>query len=494
MTHAERDTAPSSHWFSSLTNRLSGLGLAALFYTAIYWFPVPFLERYFLGHPVAIAATILFCIALAQLGSRFLQLQRGRRQMSAVHDEELVPHRLHSLLTRNGLAASHELTTDSSLAVDPHASTAIDPRTLSLGDRIGLWTQHLEELPRAIRQTELVTRIDELLGRQSRRGHTDQLSDDIRDVGDREADADHDALQFVRIIVWAIPMLGFLGTVIGITQTLGGLDFTDGAAAVERLKSGLYVAFDTTALGLVLSVVAIFLQFPVEKLSREILAQTDARVGYLVPAVLSDGQRIDTDNPAVALRQMTAEISSTVRESVHHQAELWRNAIDEAHGHWREAAHESTTQLQNTLQNILGDSLAVALEQHADAMRQIQREGADQIDHRWQQWQTALSDNARILLSHQKALLQQGEQFAESHQRARELTALQTQLDANLLSLQQSVRTIDEGIERIDEAQTISQAMLTLARAVDLLSARLPDTPEADSHARQRPRARRDAA
>lgn len=492
MTHAERDTAPSSHWLSSLTNRLSGLGLAALFYTAIYWFPVPFLERYFLGHPVAIAATILFCIALAQLGSRFLQLQRGRRQMSAVHDEELVPHRLHSLLTRNGLCTSPELAADASQMAD--ASTAIDPRAFSLGDRIGLWTQHLEELPRAIRQTELVTRIDELLGRQSRRGHTDQLSDDIRDVGDREADADHDALQFVRIIVWAIPMLGFLGTVIGITQTLGGLDFTDGAAAVERLKSGLYVAFDTTALGLVLSVVAIFLQFPVEKLSREILSQTDARVGYLVPAVLSDGQRIDTDNPAVALRQMTTEISNTVRESVHQQAQLWRQAIDEAHEHWREAAHESTTQLQDTLHHILGESFATALQQHADGMRQIQREGADQIDHRWQQWQTALSDNARILLSHQKVLLQQGEQFAESHQRARELNALQTQLDANLLSLQQSVRTIDEGIERIDQAHEISQAMLTLARAVDILSARLPEAPEADSNTRQRPRVRRDAA
>ena len=46
------------------------------------------------------------------------------------------------------------------------------------------------------------------------------------------SDANHDVLQLVRIIIWAIPMLGFLGTVVGITETLGGLDFSDGAAAV----------------------------------------------------------------------------------------------------------------------------------------------------------------------------------------------------------------------------------------------------------------------
>ena len=82
----------------------------------------------------------------------------------------------------------------------------------------------------------------------AQRGTTRHLADDLRELSGRDADAAHDSLGLVRIIVWAIPMLGFLGTVIGITQTLGGLDFSNGAAAVDNLKSGLYVAFDTTAL------------------------------------------------------------------------------------------------------------------------------------------------------------------------------------------------------------------------------------------------------
>ena len=49
-------------------------------------------------------------------------------------------------------------------------------------------------------------------------------------------------------------MLGFLGTVIGITQALGDLDPEELAnsiqTAMDGLLSGLYVAFDTTAVAL----------------------------------------------------------------------------------------------------------------------------------------------------------------------------------------------------------------------------------------------------
>ena len=62
--------------------------------------------------------------------------------------------------------------------------------------------------------------------------------------------------------IWVMPILGFIGTVIGITRAIGGLEplmkssMMNGSAnlggAVSGVMSGLKFAFDTTLIGLVL--------------------------------------------------------------------------------------------------------------------------------------------------------------------------------------------------------------------------------------------------
>lgn len=472
-----------------MLHRFSGIALAAAFYAFVIAAPVPSLQRYFLGHPVAVAATVLFCLAFAQLALRYLAILQGARQLDALNDRDLLPESLHEIAGLESSAAprddateedvSAELgspaTTGTELIPSGAAPLSVDHATPPLA-RVGLWLEHLAELPRSVAAIPLVGRLQTLLDRQHRRGHARQLNEDMRDLSDREAEADHDALQLVRIIVWAIPMLGFLGTVVGITQTLGGLDFTDGAAAVDRLKSGLYVAFDTTALGLVLSVVAIFLQFPVEKASRQLLDQIDARAGRLLPVVLSELESLDRDDPLRVIAHMSTEITRAVQSSVQMQTELWRRTIDEAHTHWHEAAGEAGVQLREALRETLGDSLGATLQQHAESMRRANREGSEAIDHRWQQWQTALSDNARVLLAHQKTLLSQGELLAESHARARELERLQSTLDGNMQSLDTAVDALDRSLQGVTGAAGMADAMRTLARAVDCLAAHLPTT------------------
>ena len=96
---------------------------------------------------------------------------------------------------------------------------------------------------------------------------------------DMDATRQHESFALVRILIWATPMLGFLGTVIGITQALGDLDPSELAnniqAAMDKLLAGLYVAFDTTALALTLSIVLMFFQFLVDRLETELLAAVD---------------------------------------------------------------------------------------------------------------------------------------------------------------------------------------------------------------------------
>lgn len=68
----------------------------------------------------------------------------------------------------------------------------------------------------------------------------------------------------LRYLVWLIPTLGFIGTVIGIAQALstaGGVDFNDHTAMetmMETMTSDLGVAFYTTLLALLQSAVLVF--------------------------------------------------------------------------------------------------------------------------------------------------------------------------------------------------------------------------------------------
>lgn len=63
----------------------------------------------------------------------------------------------------------------------------------------------------------------------------------------------------IRYLAWAMPSVGFIGTILGIAQSLG---FADQASDPEKLKlvtSYMYVAFDTTLVALILSIVMMWL-------------------------------------------------------------------------------------------------------------------------------------------------------------------------------------------------------------------------------------------
>lgn len=95
--------------------------------------------------------------------------------------------------------------------------------------------------------------------------------------------ASESSYSFPRILVWAIPLLGFIGTVIGISQAVSEFSgFLEGAEDVEKIKegiggvtSGLGVAFDTTLLALFLSVVVMIPLVLIERYESRLLLAMD---------------------------------------------------------------------------------------------------------------------------------------------------------------------------------------------------------------------------
>jgi biopolymer transport protein ExbB/TolQ len=486
-------TEPRSTGSESSLGITLGIFFTAVFYAAIYLFPHPWMQRYFLGHPVCIAASFLFAIAGGILLVKSLRVSSERRLNAGLRDTDLSP-----LLPASSSSDQWVLNHDAGRAAK-------------------MWLHGMAELPQAARQSRLVIRLSELLHRQSSRVSTRHLSDDLRELSARDGDQAHDSLQLVRIIVWAIPMLGFLGTVIGITQTLGGLDFTNGNAAVDQLKSGLYVAFDTTALGLVLSVVAIFLQFPVEKAEQQLLGDIDRRVGDLLVAKLPSDDA--ADNPAGQIAQLCDGIRIAVGESLASQTELWRQTIDEAHLHWQRIAEDNGQRIGDAIMQSLAPALRdhaavvadqsrivmaqtvvmrdqvsaiqdhgnlqreqinsqksqiTAQQEHASVVVQAQQHATDEMNKRWNEWNEMLAQTTRVLSEHQQALVAQLESFSKQDQRADLWLNLQSTLDNNVIRLAETNEAVQQSIEA-NARGGMSHAMMTLASAVEVLATRLPE-------------------
>lgn len=103
-----------------------------------------------------------------------------------------------------------------------------------------------------------------------------------------------------KVLLWAIPLMGFIGTVIGMSQAVGSFDAVlSNADNVDGLKnglvkvtSGLGTAFDTTYLALVISVILAFPLNVCERNEDRLLSQIDGVVREAVMALspLGDGE------------------------------------------------------------------------------------------------------------------------------------------------------------------------------------------------------------
>ena len=198
----------------------------------------------------------------------------------------------------------------------------------------------MERLP-ARRQGEYyVSRLRAALEHVCRHGSAEALDDELKYLSDLDAARLHGGYGLFRVIVWAIPILGFLGTVIGITMMLtGAAQMANGSdqSSMFKIFEGLGLKFDTTALALTLSMVLMFVHFFVERAENSLLEQVDRRVQselagrFAATAAGADGQLAAAERMGEVMMQAADAI-------VRRQAELWQAAVDLAARQWAQMA------------------------------------------------------------------------------------------------------------------------------------------------------------
>lgn len=274
---------------------------------------------------------------------------------------------------------------------------------------------HVGGLPGDARESFLVNRVKRGLEHFRVRKNASEVSEVLSSQSDIDANAVESSYSILNVFIWAIPILGFIGTVIGISAAVGGFSTTleasdDVNALKESLKGvtgGLGTAFDTTLVALVMSMMVMFPTSSMKKAEEDLLNWVDEYCNENLLKRLNDGRDraspaasgsppVDVQkavNAAMAEHQaafqawtrkleaigkvVTKEVADGMKEVAHNEKSLHQEKVDrlnevgEMTGSMRSAA-ESLADYCNNLQTGL-TSLSTVLERLGEQQVVVQQ-------------------------------------------------------------------------------------------------------------------------
>lgn len=402
---------------------LWGLLGATAFYALVFGGPLdlPFIRRYFTHHPVEYGETALFAIGLAALVLKIFDIGS---QYPGLRHSPLGP----------------ELR-----------------ETDSVAERCRVLLERLGQISRRRREEFYVRRLQAVVERVDRRGSAEGLDDELRYMADIDAGRQQASYGLFRVIIWAIPILGFLGTVVGITMALNGLDPKALDESMLNVTTGLGVKFDTTALALSMSMLLMFIHFFVDRTETALMERVDQQVENDL------GNRFrrvpqGTDGQVAAMRDMTEAVLKMTQRLLERQTEMWQEGMEAASSRWTAMVEATGTRMEKAVAEGLAKSIAL----HAQHLTGAEKTAADRAARHWDKMERAHAQNVEQLGALRTDAAQQTELLGRTLQAAGDVTRLQDVLNRNLASLA--------------GAKHIEQTVLGLAAAVHLLNARLTET------------------
>lgn len=398
-------------------------------------FQSPLLVRYTAGHPVEYVEVGLFFVGMV------------------------------AILLRGWQAANELRWTDSVDLPAPSAGSA----SVSVAVRATALLEQIKDWPASVRRLLVSRRLQDGLSHLERCDAADRMDEELKYLADMEVEKNHDGYALARIVIWATPMLGFLGTVIGITEALAGLSpealVNSPKEAMDGLLAGLGVAFDTTALALTLSMVMMFAQFLTQQIEGQVLAMVDRQASQILSGHFVRHEA-PTDPQTAALQRIAQSTLSAVDVQTQRQAEIWRHTLEQSHQQWSRL-------IQNTGQ-AMEASLATAMQRSLDAhhenLLQVAQHAGESAGAQWAQWQRTAEESLRQLQSQQAEVGRQSEILLKVLDATGQVISLENALNQNLRALA--------------GAKNFEDTVMTLSAAIHLLSTRLgkPMPREAQVH------------
>ncbi len=435
-------------------------------------------QRYLCSHPLEYTLVALFCIGATILLQKAWQIACER---SALKRCNTLPD------------------------IDPADRAA---RAASLADQIDAQNTRFA---RRLQSTHFVDRLTEACHYVKSRNSARGLEEHLKYLAEVAAERVHESYSLLQTINWAVPIIGFLGTVVGITLAIAKVTPEELDSSLNDVTGGLAIAFDTTTVALSFSLVLVFgYQFAKRAEGAVLVAVEQFGLRHLLP--LFSGRESDVDPLHRAQTQAARELLDRTESLIHEQTHLWRHSMDGLRQRWADTLASQQQQLSGHLADGMQSNLsdhagqlqvvrAEFLEAFTQASAHISQSLADDAAHRdehfarqqvqfadlWQQmrtelhevvrthdahledtiegltqhmreWQQALEVSSQIAAGQMETLRDHTHQLSRMADQEEHLARLQEQLTHNL----NAVRT----------AETFEQTLNHLTAAVHLLTAR----------------------
>lgn len=289
------------------------------------------LERYFSSHPVEYVQAAMFFVGAVMLALKALDLLNERQALS-------IP--LPTL-----------------------------PENLDVGASSRLLAHATSQLPSRLRRTAFALRLAELAEYLQHRRDGDGLEPHAQHLSDLAVDRQHHGYGGLQTIIWAVPILGFLGTVMGITLAIANVTPEQLDTSLNDVTGGLAVAFDTTAVALVQSIIMVFGSYFVKRQESQLLSDVDEKVfkGIVSPLAGAAGPA----SPMIEAETRAAQTLLVRTESlITQQTDLWRESIESLRTRWTATLDHQ----QQELATSLSGGVEASLGSHAELLRGLREE------------------------------------------------------------------------------------------------------------------------
>lgn len=297
-------------------------------------------------------------------------------------------------------------------------------------------------------------RVTNVLSYVSNRSSTHGLDDQMRTLADNDAMALDGSYALTRFLIWAMPILGFLGTVLGITEAIGGIDPEKMANDTSSITNGLTKAFDATALALSVTLVAMFFSYLVEKMEQNQLERVDHYVdAELAHRFLRTASDL-SDSSALAV---------TAQELIEKQATIWAASMEKAEERWQElTSPNSEEKWALAMQQALEGSLIRYAQRVMDLEKKL-LERHNGLLEGLARLTSVMKEGSR---DHQVALARLTDAIGLSV----EMMSKVQSNEGQLIRLQE---TLSQNLNVLASSQVFEQAVTSLTGAIHLLTTRV---------------------
>jgi methyl-accepting chemotaxis protein/DNA-directed RNA polymerase subunit RPC12/RpoP len=334
--------------------------------------------------------------------------------------------------------------------------------------------EYISELPKNAVGSFLVTRCVRGLEHFRVRKSAADTATMLSSQSDLDAGSVDSSYTMFHVFIWAIPILGFLGTVIGVSSAVGGFtDTLSSSSDMESLKvglksitGGLGTSFDTTLVALAMAMILTFPVSALQKREGDVIGEVDEYTNEYLLRRLEDGRNAEDHRmPAANRNDMQDVVQAALKV---HRAELegWigqlktlgKGVAADLFDSWKKIDDKQTERITQTEQSLtnfvgrldgMGEKLAAKVEEGwSNAHDRLYEKNAGQVEQLGKMVESTRDEIAAMASTAQDAKGRSADLMSEAASSVQEYTQ----------SLQKSLSELAETMERLN-GQTINVEM-----------------------------------